>query len=149
MEIKQKLAADLQEAMRNGRSVQKRNLRLVLTAIRLAEVDKGSSLDDAGVMAILQKEIKSRRETIEDAHKAGREDIVTAAEEDITVISSYLPQAISSDELQELVQAAIQEVGAVSPADMGKVMKVLMPRIQGRAPGDQVSQMVRQLLPKS
>jgi uncharacterized protein YqeY len=149
MEIKQKLAADLQEAMRNGRSVQKRNLRLVLTAIRLAEVEKGSSLDDAGVMAILQKEIKSRRETIEDARKAGREDIVTAAEEDITVLSSYLPQAISPDQLQEMVQAAIQEVGAVSPADMGKVMKVLMPRIQGRAPGDQVSQMVRQLLPKS
>lgn len=149
MDIQHKLAADLKEAMRNGRAVQKRNLRLLLAAIKLAEVEKGGPLDDAGVMAIMQKEIKSRRETIQDAQKANRGDLVVAAEEDIAVLSSYLPQAIPLQELQELAQTAIREVGAVSPADMGKVMKVLMPRVQGRASGDQVSQTVRQLLSKS
>jgi hypothetical protein len=100
------------------------------------------------VLAILQKEIKMRRESLDEAQQANRPDLVAEAEAEIAVVNAFLPQAFSADELKALVEAAIAEAGADSPADMGKVMKLLVPRIQGRAPGDQVSQLVRQLLQK-
>ncbi len=102
---------------------------MALSSIKLAEVEKGGPLDEAALMAILQKEIKSRRELIEDAQKAARPDIIKASEDEIEVLYSFLPKPLTLDELNELAQAAIQEVGATSPSDMGKVMKVLMPRI--------------------
>ncbi len=113
-----------------------------------AEIDRQVSLDEAAVLAILQKEIKIRREALEEARQANRPDLVAEAEAEITVVNAFLPQAFSADELKALAEAAIAEAGAASPADMGMVMKLLMPRIQGRAPGDQVSQLVRQLLQK-
>lgn len=149
METKQKLENALKDAMRAQNDVRRRTLRMALSSIKLAEVEKGGALDEAALMAILQKEIKSRRESIEDAQKAGRPDLVQASEDEIEVLYSFLPKPLTVDELNELALAAIQEVGATSPADMGKVMKVLMPRIQGKAPGDQVSQAVRQLLQKN
>ena len=146
MDIKQKLQEDLKESMRAGDEPRKRNIRMVLAAIRLAEVEKGSALDETGLMAILQKEIKSRRETILDAQKIGRNDLVGTAEVDISILETYLPKALTTEELHALAKAVIEEVGATTPADMGKVMKVLLPRLQGRAPGDQASLAVRQLL---
>ena len=146
MDIKQKLQEDLKESMRAGDEPRKGNIRMVLAAIRLAEVEKGSALDETGLMAILQKEIKSRRETILDAQKIGRNDLVGTAEVDISILETYLPKALTTEELHALAKAVIEEVGATTPADMGKVMKVLLPRLQGRAPGDQASLAVRQLL---
>jgi uncharacterized protein len=146
MDTKQKLQNDLKEAMRSGDEPRKRNIRLILAAARLAEVEKGSPLDDPALMALLQKEIKSRRETILDAQKINRSDLVTAAEVDISILESYLPKGLTQEELQALAKEAIAEVGAKSPSDMGKVMKVLLPRLGGRAPGDQASLAVRQLL---
>ena len=146
MNTKQKLQEDLKESMRSGDEPRKRNIRMVLAATRLAEVEKGSPLDDDGLMTILQKEIKSRRETILDAQKIGRSDLVAEAEVDISILESYLPQALTHEELLSLAGEAIAEVGAKSPADMGKVMKILLPRLLGRAAGDQASRAVRQLL---
>ncbi|MBU4225379.1 MAG: GatB/YqeY domain-containing protein [Chloroflexi bacterium] len=146
MDTKTKLENALKEAMRAGDQVKKRTVRMALAAIKQAEVDRQVSLDEAAVLAILQKEIKTRRESLEEARKANRPDLVAAAEAEIAVVNAFLPQALSADELKALVEAAIAEAGAASPSDMGKVMKLLVPRIQGRAPGDQVSQLVRQLL---
>ena len=146
MDTKTKLENALKEAMRAGDEVKKRTVRMALAAIRQAEVDRQISLDEAAVLAILQKEIKTRRESLEEARKANRPDLVAAAEAEIAVVNAFLPRALSADELKALVEAAIAEAGAASPSDMGKVMKLLVPRIQGRAPGDQVSQLVRQLL---
>ncbi|MDO9348970.1 MAG: GatB/YqeY domain-containing protein [Anaerolineales bacterium] len=146
METKTKLENALKEAMRAGDDIKKRTVRMALAAIKQAEVDRQTSLDEAAVLAILQKEIKIRREALEEARKANRPDLVAAAEAEIAVVNAFLPQAFSADELKALVEAAIAEAGAASPSDMGKVMKLLVPRIQGRAPGDQVSQLVRQLL---
>jgi len=99
-------------------------------------------------MAILQKEIKSRRESIQEAQKASRPDLEGAAQLEIAVLESYLPAPMSEAELVALVQAVATELGATGPADMGKVIKAAMARVQGRAPGDKVSQIVRTVLQK-
>jgi uncharacterized protein YqeY len=120
----------------------------VLAAVRQVEIDKQVKLDEAAVLNIIQKEIKTRRESVEEARGANRPDIVAATEAEIVVLQAYLPAAMSADELNALVGAAVLEAGAKSPADMGKVMKLLLPRVAGRAPGDQVSGLVRQALQK-
>ncbi len=149
MDIKTRLENDLKTALRASDDTGKRTIRMALSSIRLAEVEKGGALDDSALVATIQKEIKGRRETIQDAQKAMRPDIIAASEAEIKVLESYLPQQLTPTELQAMVEAAIDETGAKAPADMGKVMKILIPRVQGRAPNDQISQMVRQLLLKS
>lgn len=146
MSIKSQIEDELIDAMRSGDQLRKRTLRMVLSAFKLTEVDKGIPLDDATSVAILQKEIKSRRETILDAERAGRPDLVSEAEAEITLLETYLPAQLTQQELESMAQTAITEVGATSAREMGQVMKVLMPRVQGRAEGSQVSQVVRQLL---
>ena len=121
---------------------------MVLAAVRQVEIDRQVKLDEPAVLAIIQKEIKTRKEAVEEARGANRPDIVAATEAENTVLQAYLPQAMSAEELNAMVQSAIAEAGAVSPGDMGKVMKLIMPRVAGRAPGDQVSAAVRQLLQK-
>jgi uncharacterized protein len=148
METKVQLEIALKEAMKAGDDVRKRTVRMVLAAIRQVEIDRQVKLDEPAVMAIIQKEIKTRKDAVEEARGANRPDIVSATEAEIIVLQGYLPQAVSSEELKTLVEAAIVEAGALSPADMGKVMKLLMPRVAGRASGDQVSAAVRQLLQK-
>jgi uncharacterized protein YqeY len=148
MDTKEKLEIALKEAMRAGDDVRKRSVRMVLAAVRQVEIDRQVKLDEAAVLSIIQKEIKTRKESVEEARGANRPDIVASTDAEIVVLQAYLPQAMSGDELKALVGAAIAEVGAQSQTDMGKVMKLLLPRIAGRAPGDQVSAMVRQLLQK-
>jgi uncharacterized protein YqeY len=148
MDTKEKLEIALKEAMKSGDDVRKRTVRMVLAAVRQVEIDRQVKLDEAAVLSIIQKEIKTRKESVEEARGANRPDIVAATEAEIVVLQAYLPQALSADELKTLVEAAITEAGATSPADMGKVMKLLIPRVAGRAPGDQVSAAVRQALQK-
>ncbi len=148
MEIKTQLEIALKEAMKAGDDVRKRTVRMVLAAVRQVEIDRQVKLDEPAVLAIIQKEIKTRKEAVEEARGANRPDIVAATEAEIVVLQAYLPQAMSADELKTLVEQTIAETGAVSLADMGKVMKLLLPRLAGRAPGDQVSAAVRQILQK-
>jgi uncharacterized protein YqeY len=146
MSIKTQIEKDLNDAMRARDEPRKRTLRMTLSAIKLAEVEKGAPLDDAAILAIFQKEIKNRRESITDAERAGRPDLVAESEAEIVILESYLPSQLTADEIEAMAQAAIQEVGATSPKEMGQVMKILMPRLQGSADGSQVSQIVRGLL---
>jgi hypothetical protein len=146
MDTKQNLENALRDAMRAHDDARKRTFRTALSSIKLAEVEKGSPLDELAVVSLLQKEVKSRRETINDAQKAGRPDLVALAEEEIAILEEFLPQPLSDDELRAATRAVIAEVNASSPADMGKVMKELLPRLQGRAANDRVSKMVRELL---
>ena len=146
MTTKLELETALKDAMRAGNEVRKSTLRMVLSTIRLAEVEKGKPLDEVELTAVLNKEVKSRRESIRDAQRAHRPDLIAEAEAEIAVLEGFLPQGLSVEELETLVRQAIAEAGAVSPRDMGQVMKLLQPRLQGRVPGDQVSQAVRRLL---
>ncbi len=140
------LEITLKDAMRSQDDLRKRTVRMALSAIRLAEIENGKPLDEAGLLAIIQKEIKSRREAIADARQANRPDLIAASEDEIKVLETFLPQQLTPKELETLARQAIVEAGAASPADMGKVMKLLTPRLMGRATGAQASQLVRQLL---
>ena len=148
MSIKDQLNESMKDAMKSGDEVRKRTVRMALAAVKQIEVDKRIELDEAAVMSLLQKEIKNRRESLEEAKKANRPDLIQANEAEIEVLQAFLPRAMPAEELLALVQAAIVETGAASPADMGKVMKTLMPRVAGRAPNDRVSATVRELLQK-
>jgi len=146
MSIKSQIEKDILDAMRSGDTLRKNTLRMALSSIKLAEIDRGSALDDAAYVGILQKEIKSRRESIADAERAGRPELVAEAEAEIGILETYLPVQLDQSDLELMAREAIAEVGATSARDMGQVMKVLMPRIQGRAEGSQASQIVRNLL---
>lgn len=148
MDTKAKLENALKDAMRSGDAVAKRTIRMALAAIKQAEIDRQENLDETAVLALLQKELKTRRESLEEAQTASRADMVAEIDAEMKIVQRFLPQALSPEELKSLAEAAVAETGATSPADMGKVMKILMPRIQGRAPGDKVSQAVRDLLQK-
>lgn len=146
MTTKAQLENALKEAMRSGDDLRKSTIRMVLSAIKLMEVEKGAPLDETGIASVLQKEVRSRRESIADAQRANRQDLAEAAEAEITILEGFLPKAMTGEELDNLARQVIQEVGATSLREMGQVMKVLMPRLQGRATGDQASQAVRKLL---
>jgi uncharacterized protein len=148
MDTKVKLENDLKDAMRARDDTRKRTIRMVLAAIKQTEIDKQIVVDETGVIGILQKEVKTRRESLEEAQKAGRADLTADLEAEINVLNDYLPEAMDPAELTALAESVIAEVGATSPSDMGKVMKALLPRVAGRAANDQVSQAVRQLLQK-
>ena len=132
--------------MKSGDEVRKRTTRMALAAIKQVEVDKRIELDDLAVTNLLQKEVKNRREALEEAKKADRADLVEANEAEIKVLEAFLPKAMPAEELRAIVQAAIAEAGAAGPGDMGKVMKLVMPRVAGKAPNDMVSAAVRELL---
>ncbi len=148
MDTKTKLNEAMKAAMKSGDEIRKRTVRMALAAIKQAEVDKQTALDELAVIALIQKEVKTRREALEEAKKAGREDLIAANEAEIKALEEFLPQAMSADELRALVQSVIAEVGAAAPGDMGKVMKAVIPKVAGRAPNDAVSAMVRELLTK-
>jgi uncharacterized protein YqeY len=148
MDIKTKLNDSVKDAMRTNDEVRKRTLRMALAAIKQVEVDKRAALDDMAVIALIQKEIKNRREALDEAKKANRPDLAEANEAEIKVLEVFLPQAMPAEELRAVVQAAIVDTGASQPTDMGKVMKVVMGKVAGRAPNDMISQMVRELLQK-
>ena len=148
MSIKNQLNDSLKDAMKSGDEVRKRTVRMALASIKQVEVDKRVELDDAAVTSILQKEVKNRRESLEEARKANRADLIEANEAEIRVLEAFLPKAMPAEELRAIVQAAITETGASAPADMGKVMKVVMPKVAGRAPNDMISATVRELLQK-
>jgi len=145
MDTKAKLNESMKESMKSGDELRKRTIRMVLAAIKQVEVDKRTDLDEMAITALIQKEVKNRREALEEAKKANRDDLVAANEAEIKVLEEFLPKAMSADELRALVQAAITETGAAA-SDMGKVMKVVMPKVAGRAPNDAISSMVKELL---
>jgi uncharacterized protein YqeY len=146
MSMKEQLNQSLKEAIRAKDEVRKRTIRMALATIKNAEIEQQAELDEPAILGILQKEVGKRQETIEDAQRAGREDMIASQEAEIEILEEFLPKPLTQDELEDLVQEVIEEVGASSPREMGQVMKNLMPRIRGRADGQEASQIVRRLL---
>ncbi len=137
---------DLKDAMRSGDQVRKRTLRLLLTSAKLAEVATKQPLTEPDLLGLIAKEIKSRQESIEEARQYQRQDLVDSNQAEIEVLQAYLPPALTTQELTDLIKSVIEQTGATSQADMGKIMKELMPRLQGRADGKAASNIVRDLL---
>jgi uncharacterized protein YqeY len=148
MSLRDEVSTAIQNAMRRKDETKLRVLRLLLSAIKLADAEKGLAVDDAVILTLVQKEIKIRKDSIEGAQAAGRPEMVEQNQQEIVILEAYLPKQLTEEELTQLVADAIREVQAETPADMGKVMKVLMPKVQGKAPNAQVSQAVRKLLEK-
>lgn len=143
MDMKTRLQQELKAAMLNKDERRKRTLRMVLSAIKLAEVEKGRPLRDEEVWSVIRKEIKARQETAELARQGGREDIAREAEAEIQILEVLLPPPLTDEELDTIIDQVLQETGASSMKDMGRVMKAVMERVRGRAEGARVSQRVR------
>ncbi len=147
MSLKQQLEQELLDAMRTKDEIRRNTLRMVIAAVKLFEVEKTkSTIDDATLLAIIQKEIKTRRDSLVEFEKGKRQDLIETTNKEIAVLEKYLPRQLSSTEVEAIVKQSIAEVGATSPADMGKVMKVILPKIAGQAPSDVISKVVRSLL---
>ena len=146
MSLKKQLRESLKESMKSGDALRKKVLRMTLAEIKNAEIEKGEELEKPEILGVLQKAVKARHETIEGAKKAERPDLVEEAESEIAILKEFLPESLSEEELREIVEDVIDQVGATSMRDMGKVMGNLMPKIKGRADGKVANQMVRDLL---
>ena len=136
----------LHDAMRQKDELAKNTYKILLSSIKMMEIDKGAEIDEAQIQAILQKEIKMRRESILEFQKGDRSDLVKLAEAEIAILEKYLPKQMSDDEIKAFAVEAIKEVNASAPSDMDKVMKILIPKLAGKAPSDRISQVVRSLL---
>ena len=146
MTLQTQLRDALTEALRSGDAQRKTTLRMALAAIKNAEVEARGELEETKVLSLLQKEVKSRQETIEGAQQAKRPDLIAKAETEIGILNEFLPKPLTEEELITLVKEVIQEAGAESMAEVGRVMGLLMPRISGKADGKEANQIVRELL---
>lgn len=144
--IVQDIRNELTAAVRAGDARRRDIMRLLLAALDNARIAARHELSDDEAVAALQREAKQRRDSIEEYRKGGREDLARAEQEELDVITSYLPAALSEDELRSEVRAVIAEVGATGSSDLGRVMGPLMKRVAGRADGGQVNALVRELL---
>ena len=149
MDFHIKLQNDLVNAMKARDDTQKWVVRLLKSTIELAEVSKGKALTDDEFLGVVQKEIKTRNESLADAQKAHRQDLVDAALAEIEILKTYLPAQLNPNELLELVRQTIVEVNATSSKDMGAVMKVLLPKLQGMATNSEASRVVKEELSKA
>lgn len=146
MSLKEQLTTDMKEAMKSHDKDRLAVIRMVRGAIRQQEIDGQKELSDEDVIAVMSKEIKMRKDSIEEFKKGGREDLIAKTQAEIDVLIPYMPAQLSEDEVRELVKAAVAETGAATPKDMGKVMGALMPKVKGRADGKLVNTLVRSML---
>jgi uncharacterized protein YqeY len=146
MDLQQQLSADLKDAMRSRDERRKLAIRAVRAAITNAEVERRRSLTEDEILALVAREVKQRRESIAYFQEGGREDLVAQEQAEIDALEKYLPRQLSVEEIRSEARRVIEELGATSPRDMGRVMREVMPAMRGRADGGQVSQIVRELL---
>lgn len=144
--LKQRITEDMKAAMKAGDKPRLSIIRLMLAAIKQREIDERIVLDDAQALTVLDKMLKQRQDSAQQYETAKRQDLAERERFEITVIRSYMPQPLSDPELEALVTAALQKAGATSMRDMGKVMSLLRPEVQGRADMSLVSHMVKQRL---
>ena len=146
MDVKVQLNEALKAAMVAKESARRDVIRLMQSAVKQVEIDSQKTLADDDVLAILQKEVKKRRESADEARKAGREDIATNEEAEIAIIETFLPRQLTREEISAIVRQTIEQTGVTSPKEMGKLMGALMPKVKGIADGKLVNEVVREQL---
>ncbi len=144
--LKAQIIDDMKAAMKGGEKARLGVIRLITAAIKQREVDERIELDDEQVLVVLDKMVKQRRDSIKQYTDAGREDLAAIEEAEVEIIQTYLPAALSEDEIAAIVEAAIAQTGASSMADMGKVMGIVKPQVQGRGDMGAISGIVKQKL---
>jgi len=146
MNLKQRLQADLKEALRARDESRKAVIRMALAEITNAEIEKGGELDDASLIAVLQKQARRRRDAIEELQQADRPDLLALEEKELAILEGYLPTLLSREEIVEEARRVIEEVGAEDMGQMGPVMRQMMSKLKGRVDGSLVNEVVRELL---
>ncbi|SFF00304.1 hypothetical protein SAMN05216378_4691 [Paenibacillus catalpae] len=146
MNLSDRLNDDMKQAMRNQDKFKLTTIRMIRAAVKNLEIDLKRPLEDTEVVDILSREIKQRKDSLQEFSKAGRDDLVTDLSAEIEIISQYLPVQLTEEEIKAIVTQTIQELGASSKAEMGKVMGALLPKTKGRADGKLVNQYVQQFL---
>ncbi|WP_334178487.1 GatB/YqeY domain-containing protein [Pseudoxanthomonas sp.] len=146
MSLKQQLTDDMKTAMKAGEKHRLGVIRLINAAIKQREVDERIELDDAAVLAVLEKMVKQRKDSVSQFEAANREDLAAIERAELAVIDTYLPAKLGEAEILAAIEAAVAETGASSPADMGKLMGVLKPRLAGQADMGQVSALIKKKL---
>ena len=146
MSVFEKLTSDMKDAMKAGEKERLSTIRLLRGQIKDAAIDKRDDLSEEEEIAILSNAAKKRRESIKIYSEAGRDDLAGKEQRELDVIQSYLPQQLSSKEIARIVDEAIDETGAQSMKDIGRLMGVIMPKVKGRADGKQINEMIRQKL---
>jgi uncharacterized protein len=143
MALKERLEADLKDAMKGRDALRTSTVRMLKSAIKYREIELMKPLDDAGIQAVVGSEIKRRKDSVEQYRNGGREDLASKEEAEIAILQQYLPAPLSTEELGKIVDEAIARAGAQGPRDMGKVMKEVLPAVQGKADGKAVSELVK------
>lgn len=148
MPLKEQLANDLKDAIRQGDEVRKSSLRMLMSAINTEEVSGSErhELADDDVMKVIARQVKQRRESIDEFQKAGRKELADKEEAELKVLQAYMPEQMGRDEIEAEAKKVIAEVGATGPQDKGKVMQAIMPRLSGRAEGRDINEVVTELL---
>ncbi|MCK8487890.1 GatB/YqeY domain-containing protein [Paenibacillus sp. MBLB2552] len=147
MNLSERLNEDMKQAMKSQDKFKLSTIRMVRATMKNLEIDLKRTLNDNEVLDILSREIKQRKDALQEFEKAGRDDLAEQVKAEAEILTVYLPEQLSEEEIKVIVQQTIQETGASSKADIGKVMSALMPKVKGRADGKLVNQTVQQLLP--
>ena len=140
--IKDRITEDMKKALVAGDKVELNVMRLLKSEIRYKEIEKGSELSDEEIISVLSSSVKRHKDSIEQFKNGGREDLAASEKVELEIIREYLPKQLDQDELAKIVDEAIREVNASVPSDLGKVMKILMPKVKGRADGKKVNELV-------
>ena len=143
MSLKEQLMEDLKDAMKNKNEVKKNTVTMIRAAIKQIEVDKKVELQDNDIIEIISKEAKKRKDSLAEFEKAGREDLINQTKEEMEIIKSYLPEELSVEELTQIIEDTIKEVGAETMKDMGKVMQAVKTKTAGRADGKTINEIVK------
>jgi uncharacterized protein YqeY len=146
MNLSERLNEDMKQAMKNQDKFKLSVIRMIRSAVKNTEIELRRSLDDSEVLDIINREVKQRKDSLQEFEKAGREDLAEKVKAELDIINEYLPKQLSEEELIAIVKQTIQQTGASSKADMGKVMSALMPTVKGRADGKIVNTLVQQFL---
>lgn len=146
MSLKERLLEDMKTAMKDKDVIRKNTIQMARSAVLQVEKDSRITLDDDGVIDILAKEVKKRRDSLPEFEKSGRQDLIDNLKTEIDVLMKYLPQQLTEEELEVIVRQAVQDTGASSARDMGKIMQEVMPKVKGRADGRLINQIVKKIL---
>ncbi|MBP2072706.1 MULTISPECIES: GatB/YqeY domain-containing protein [Thermoanaerobacterium] len=146
MALKEQIYKDMVDAMKAKDTFRKNILSMVRSSILQVEKDTGKVLDDDGVINVISREIKQRKEVLPEYEKGGRQDLVDKANREIEIMLEYMPQQLSDDEIDEIVRGVIDEIGASNKNDIGRVMSKVMPLVKGKADGNKVKTIVSQHL---
>lgn len=145
-DLKQKLTDDLRQAMKTGDKVKRSAIRMVLASIQNAEIARQAALEEGDILGIIAKEVRQRKESIEAFKQGDRQELVAQEEAELAVLTEYLPQQMTREEVTDAARKVIEEVGAQGPADKGKVMPKLIAQLKGRADGREINAIVTELL---